>query len=192
MFGVNSTYGLAEPPLMNGMTIRVEHITNSTYPPPPRLSLLSCAGRWLNQVRRQLRASRRDGPASDDAELQHLRLMQQPPVGAGQVCRCRPRMDGMLCASHLFAPLASSLRLRSKFRRHLAIRPLAPPVAGPPADSSQSRRRARRRQERMPAPNRTLVSARALAMVLVAMRRSQSPKWLSPSEPGAKTAVRVS
>lgn len=31
MFGVNSSYGLAEPPLMNGVTIRVEHTTNSTY-----------------------------------------------------------------------------------------------------------------------------------------------------------------
>ena len=31
MFGVNSSFGLAEPPLMNGMTIRVEHVTNATY-----------------------------------------------------------------------------------------------------------------------------------------------------------------
>lgn len=31
MFGVNSSYGLAEPPLMNGVTIRVEHVTNATY-----------------------------------------------------------------------------------------------------------------------------------------------------------------
>ena len=31
MFGVNSSYGLAEPPLMNGLTIRAVHITNSTY-----------------------------------------------------------------------------------------------------------------------------------------------------------------
>ena len=31
LFGVNSSFGLPEPPLMNGMTIRVVHITNSTY-----------------------------------------------------------------------------------------------------------------------------------------------------------------
>jgi hypothetical protein len=28
---VNSTHGLPAPPLMNGMTIKVVHVTNSTY-----------------------------------------------------------------------------------------------------------------------------------------------------------------
>ena len=31
VFEANSTHGLPEPPLMNGMTIRVVHVTNSTY-----------------------------------------------------------------------------------------------------------------------------------------------------------------
>ena len=31
MFGVNSSFGLPEPVLMNNVTIHVEHITNSTY-----------------------------------------------------------------------------------------------------------------------------------------------------------------
>eukprot|EP01045_Picozoa_sp_COSAG04_P013676 COSAG04_NODE_983_length_9008_cov_3.566955_6_plen_51_part_00 len=31
MFGVNSSFGLPEPVLMNNVTIHVEHVTNSTY-----------------------------------------------------------------------------------------------------------------------------------------------------------------
>jgi hypothetical protein len=31
MFEVSSTHGLPPPLLMNGVTIRVEHVTNSTY-----------------------------------------------------------------------------------------------------------------------------------------------------------------
>eukprot|EP01045_Picozoa_sp_COSAG04_P027160 COSAG04_NODE_3920_length_2421_cov_2.208010_1_plen_85_part_00 len=31
MFGVNSSFGLPEPVLMNNVTTHVEHITNSTY-----------------------------------------------------------------------------------------------------------------------------------------------------------------
>ena len=31
VFEANSTHGLPEPPLMNGVTIRVVHVTNSTY-----------------------------------------------------------------------------------------------------------------------------------------------------------------
>eukprot|EP01051_Picozoa_sp_SAG22_P026688 SAG22_NODE_8548_length_646_cov_2.539305_1_plen_111_part_00 len=31
MFGTNSSYNLPEPLLMNGVTLRVEHVTNNTY-----------------------------------------------------------------------------------------------------------------------------------------------------------------